>query len=336
MVDLAGGPGARGAEEGLMSGTSIDKPLVSVLLLCFRHERFVVEAIDGLLSQTYRPLEIFIYDDCSPDNTADVIMRELARRRPRPRCRISFTRNRQNMSAPATRRLALKRMCGDILFLSHGDDIMRPEMIEEMVGELRRSNVSLVTANAEYIDDSSRLLGRTFRDPNEPADGTLETLARDGSNACCFGATIGFEREVYDKFGFETDVLGTYDIIFPFYAHLLKGARFLNKVLLKYRVHSGNASLSLAAERADGPARLEVQERIYLSHLANALRMEEVLTQLRTQEPERYEIVAQQILPLVQVQLIEMAKKLMRTKRDAYWAKHACSMSSTDVLHTAG
>ena len=72
-------------------------------------------------------------------------------------------------------------------------------------GVLRKCNVSLVTANAEYIDDSSRLLGRTSRGLNEPADDSLETLARDGSNACCFGATIGFEREVYDKFGFETE-----------------------------------------------------------------------------------------------------------------------------------
>jgi hypothetical protein len=200
---------------------------------------------------------------------------------------------------------------------------------------LRISNVSLVTANAEYIDDGSRLLDRTFRDLSKPADDTLETLARDGSNACCFGAAIGFEREVYDKFGFDTDFLATYDIIFPFYAHLLKGARFLNKVLLKYRVHAGNASLSLAAERAKGPARFEVQERIYLCHLANALRMDEALTQLCAQEPARYEPIARRILPLVQTQLAEMAKKLMRTKREAYWAQGARLANSSNLLRTA-
>jgi glycosyltransferase involved in cell wall biosynthesis len=320
---------ARGGEEELMAGRNLvgstENPLVSVLLLCFRHEQFVAEAIDGLLGQTYSPLEILIFDDCSPDKTVDVITRKLAGRKTRHE--VSFARNCRNMSAPATRRLALKRMRGDIFFLSHGDDIMRPEMIEEMVRELRRSNVSLVTANAEYIDERSRPLFRTFRDLTGPADDTLETLARDGSNACCFGAAIGFDREVYDKFGFDTEILGTYDIIFPFYAYLFKGAKFFNKVLLKYRVHSGNASLSLAAEKAEGLAQLEVQERTYLCHLANALRMEEVLTQLRAQDPARYEPVAQRILPLVQTQL-------MRTKRDAYWAKSAQCVNSADVLDT--
>src|SRR5580704_2715421 len=113
-------------------------------------------------------------------------------------------------------------------------------------------DVSLVTANAYYIDENSSPLNRNFRDPTQPSDDSFETLARDGSNACCFGPAIGFEREVYDKFGYDTDFLGAYDIIFPFYAHLLKGAKFLNKVLLKYRVHSDNASLSLAWEKSEG------------------------------------------------------------------------------------
>ena len=309
------------AKKNLMSSRSVKTPLVSVLLLCYRQERFVAEAIDGVLSQTYSPLEIFIFDDCSPDNTAGVIRRKLAERETRHK--VSFTRNCKNMSASATRRLALNMMSGDIIFLSHGDDIMHPEMIEEIVREMQRSGVSLVTANAEYIDENSRLLNRTFCDPNVGADDSFERLARDGSNACCFGATIGFEREIYDKFGYDTDFLGAYDIIFPFYAHLLKGARFLNKVLLKYRVHSDNASLSLAWEKSDGPGRLEIEERIYDSHLAHALLMEEVLLRLQAQEPGRYVSVATKILPLLQIQLAEMAKKLVRTKRQAYGAKKA-------------
>jgi glycosyltransferase involved in cell wall biosynthesis len=312
--------------KDLMFGRSVDNPLVSVLLLCYRHEKFVAEAIDGVLSQTYSPLEIFIFDDCSPDHTADVVTRKLAERETRHK--VSFTRNCENMSASATRRLALGMMSGDIIFLAHGDDIMRPQMIEEIVRELRRGNVSLVTANAEYIDENSRPLNRTFRDPDVSSDDSFETLARDGSNACCFGATIGFEREIYDKFGYDTDFLGAYDIIFPFYAHLLKGARFLNKILLKYRVHSDNASLSLAWERSQGLERLQVEERIHHSHLAHALLMEEVLLRLQAQEPARYVPVATRILPLLQIQLAEMAKKLVRTKRQAYRAKKSNERSA--------
>jgi len=303
---------------GAMTG-SAGNPLVSVLLLCYRQEKFVAEAIDGVLNQTYSPLEILIFDDCSPDNTADVIGRKLAERPTRHR--VSFTQNRQNLSAAATRRLALTMTRGEIIFPSHGDDVMLPEMIKQIVAQMRRSNVSLVAANAEYIDENSRLLDRTFRDLNVLADDSFKTLARDGSNACCFGPTIGFEREVYEKFGYDTGFLDCFDIIFPFYAYLLKGAKFLNKVLLKYRVHSHNASLSLAWERAEGLARLDVEERICQSHLAHAVLMEEVLLRLEAQEPLRYSLLAKDILPLLQVQLAEMAKKLVRCRRAAYRAK---------------
>ena len=54
-------------------------PLVTVLLLTYRHENFIAEAIRGVLSQTYRPLEIIILDDASPDATPEVIAAELAR-----------------------------------------------------------------------------------------------------------------------------------------------------------------------------------------------------------------------------------------------------------------
>jgi glycosyltransferase involved in cell wall biosynthesis len=290
------------------------RPLISVILACYNHEKFVSEAVDGVLGQSYSPLEILIVDDCSPDNTAQIIERRLSQRATRHEVRL--IRNSQNLGGPEANRQALRMARGELLISAQGDDIMLPTMVEEMAAAWRDENVSLVTANGEYIDEESRSLNRTFRDPNAPADDSFETLARDGSNACSFGPAIAFEREIFTKFGWNTDFLGAYDIIYPFYAYLLKGAKFLNKVLVKYRVHGSNTSLSLAAEKADDHERLRVQERVYFGHLAHAVLMEEELTRLAAEEPERYVSVAERILPLLQIQLAEMAKKLVRTRRE--------------------
>jgi glycosyltransferase involved in cell wall biosynthesis len=288
-------------------------PLISVILLCHQHEKFVAEAVDGVLTQTYAPLELVIIDDGSSDRTAEIIEARIAIRPARHDAH--FVRNSQHMGPHAVTRLGLEMTKGEFVFVAHADDVMLPRMVEEIARVWRESRVSLITANAWYIDEESRLLNRSFHDPSRPADDSFETLARDGSNACCFGPGMGFERQVYRTFGWPPEYLGTHDIMCPYYAYLLKGAKFVGQPLVKYRVHEATMSLSLTAERSRERDRLAAQERMHYSHLAHALLMEEHLIRLCLQAPERFGPVGTRVIPLLQIQLAERARKLMRTKR---------------------
>jgi hypothetical protein len=131
---------------------------------------------------------------------------------------------------------------------------------------------------------------------------------------------MGFERTLYDTFGLPPGHLGAIDIMLPFYAYLLKGACFISKPLLKYRVHSQNTSMSLLMEKSDGIAKLMATERIYCGHLAHAVLMQEELSRLRAQMPARYSEIAQRISPLLTIQTIEMAKKLVKTRIELHAA----------------
>jgi glycosyltransferase involved in cell wall biosynthesis len=288
-------------------------PLITIVLLCYNQQEFVAEAVRGILKQTYFPLEIIIFDDCSADRTAEIIERTLAEYPDRPDVR--FIRNPQNMHSNMVVRTGLNMAKGEFIFVSCGDDVMLPNMVEAMVKVWLSEGVSLVTANAYYIDEDSRPLGRTFRDAGQPADDSFETLARDGANACCFGPAIGFERAIYEKFGWVPRYLRAYDIMYPFYAYLLKGARFIETPLHNYRVHANNTSLSLGAEKATVAEVAAIEEQMYLNHLAHAVMMEEVLDKLRSEEPRRYGPVAERIFPLLAIQMAEMSKKLIRSRR---------------------
>jgi glycosyltransferase involved in cell wall biosynthesis len=299
----------------MTAATTAEPPLISIILLCFNHARYIDEALDGVFAQTYLPLDIIIVDDCSSDRTADIIEARLARRR--ERSDIRFVRNECNMGHPIPAILGMAR--GSFIVIACGDDIMLPHMLERMAATWLDEKVSLVTANVTYIDENSNLLNRTARHPAAPADDSFETLARDGVNACCFGAAMGFERAICDTFGWPpTDFLGCSDIVLPFYAHLLNGARFINEPLLKYRVHSHNSSLSLAAEKATGEQLLLVQERICGTHLKHAILFDEELDRLRSESPARYADIADRIRPLAKVQIVERARKLVRTWRELH------------------
>jgi glycosyltransferase involved in cell wall biosynthesis len=291
-------------------------PLITVILGCYNQEAFVGEAIDGVFNQTYSPLDIVIVDDCSSDNTVEIIESRVAGHRRGSNVRL-IIRNSTNQGPMVWPQTVLNSVMGQFIMFTDGDDIMMPKMVAEMARVWIDEKVSLVTANANFIDEHSNSLNRTFRDPASPGDDSFVTLARDGSNDCCFGAAIGFERELYTTFGWPPAYLGAYDIMFPFYAYLLKGARFISKPLLNYRLHSRNDSLSLRAEIANPQERSTINERIYFSHLAHAVLMEEELRRLVAEAPERYGAVARRIVPLLTLQLAEMAKKLVHVSRQS-------------------
>ena len=49
------------------------KPSISVIMICNNHEKYIGEAIDSILSQTYTDFELIITDDGSTDNTINII-----------------------------------------------------------------------------------------------------------------------------------------------------------------------------------------------------------------------------------------------------------------------
>jgi glycosyltransferase involved in cell wall biosynthesis len=298
-----------------------EEPLISLILLCYNHEKFVAEALDSVLAQSYARLEIIIIDDCSSDRTADIITGQLAAHL--GRSQIPFVRNPRNRGGKVSIETGLNMTTGRFVLIVSGDDIMLPEMVGDMARVWIEQNVSLVAANAFLIDEHSNSLNRTFRDQNGRSDDSFETLARDGGNACCFGAAMGFEREIYTTFGWPPQYLGAFDIMLPYYAYLLRGARFIEKPLLRYRVHSGNTSLSLIEDKQDILARLVTREKIFFQHIAHALLMTDELARLSAEKPDRYAEIAKRIAPLLNVQTVEMARKLVRTRIELYEVRGA-------------
>jgi len=100
------------------------KPLISILLFAYKQESFIRDAIEGVLSQTYSPLEIIISDDCSPDNTFRV-MQDAVKNYTGPH-KIILNHNETNMGIAAHYDKLWNMSHGEIVIAAAGDDKSLP------------------------------------------------------------------------------------------------------------------------------------------------------------------------------------------------------------------
>lgn len=131
-----------------------NNPLVSVVIPSFNQGRFLAEAIESVLSQDYRPLEVIVMDGGSTDETSSV----LEAYRGRAEIRI-WSETDDGVVDAVNKGLAQAR--GEVLAIQSSDDAYLPGAISAAVESLRRNpDVALVFGEVELIDENSRVTGK--------------------------------------------------------------------------------------------------------------------------------------------------------------------------------
>lgn len=133
----------------------MDLPLVSVICLCYNHARFVREAVESVLQQTYPNLEIIVVDDASNDNSAGEI-RKLVVENPQIRF-LDLPQNLGNCKA-FNRGLALST--GKYVIDFATDDVMTPERVARQANLFEKLDPAygVVFSDAVYIDADGKEL----------------------------------------------------------------------------------------------------------------------------------------------------------------------------------
>lgn len=126
--------------------------LVSIIMPTYNCGRFIRESIDSVLAQTYQVWELIIVDDCSADNTAQVVSQYTDPR-------IHYLRNEQNMGAALTRNRALREAKGRYVAFLDSDDLWLPEKLEKQVAFMQQSGYSFTYHEYTEIDEASKPLG---------------------------------------------------------------------------------------------------------------------------------------------------------------------------------
>ena len=173
---------------------------ISVILTSFNHESFLAESIDSILSQTYTDYELFIVDDCSTDNSWEIIQ---SYHDPR----IHAIRHKTNWGAGGIEDVVKHYATGEFIAIAHSDDKWAPQKLEKQLAYLEAAPtytacftlVTLIDENGEPIADESHFYGKAFNQPNRTRFAWLRTAFYDGCKLC--HPTLLIRREAYATYG---------------------------------------------------------------------------------------------------------------------------------------
>ncbi len=222
---------------------------VSVIIPCYNQGKYVPEAINSVLNQTYDNIEIVIVNDGSTDNSSETIKSFADKYK-----NILFFDNKENKGVIYARNMAIMACCGDYILPLDADDTIEPTYIEKAVNILDQNpNVGIVYCKA-----------RRFGNENE-----YWALADfDKSNilyANCIFNTALFRKTDFIKVGMYKDYMKfgaeDYDLWLSFIEQGFEVYR-IDEILFNYRNYEEESRTTICLKNND-----KVQKELIKNHL---------------------------------------------------------------------
>jgi glycosyltransferase involved in cell wall biosynthesis len=227
---------------------------VSVVIPTYNSAAFVGAAVESALNQTHLPHEIFVVDDGSTDQTADVLSRFGL---------PVLVIRQENQGQSAARNNAIARATGDAIMFLDADDLLLPTCIEQSVKQLEIDpQVDVVYSDCYLIDSDAKRIG-VFSEIY-PADRPSGMIL--GQLGYCWSviniSSTLVRRTALRGLAFDGSLTRSGADDFDLWRQLAAKSKFryVDEVLACYRCHSGQMSATRIGDSLKGAA--EVQQRI--------------------------------------------------------------------------
>jgi glycosyltransferase involved in cell wall biosynthesis len=213
-------------------------PLLSVIIPAYDGERFIGEAIESVITQTYEPVELIVIDDGSRDRTAQVAASY-------PEVRLI---RRENGGPAAARNTGFEASSGELLAFHDQDDLMLPRKLEIQVRHLLENPDVLVnTGVGDFVVED----GATLPDWDRTvAPSIFEGL--DENTTIIDSISMVMWRSVFERIGpFDASIFAADDLDWLLRASEEGiGIERLDVPVLRRRIHHSNLSQDTETMRA--------------------------------------------------------------------------------------
>lgn len=201
--------------------------LVSIVMPSYNTGRFIVESIRSVMAQTYTNWELIIVDDCSTDDTMDVISGICSR--------IRVLQNTTNSGAAVSRNRALREARGKYIAFLDSDDLWAPDKLEKQIRFMEENGYDFTYTKYNEIDENGAALGVVVGGPAH--------IGKTGMyNYCWPGClTVMYNREVVGDIQI-ADIKKNND--YAMWLKIIRKAKchLLPEVLASYRKRTGSIS----------------------------------------------------------------------------------------------
>lgn len=214
----------------------------------YNTEKYVAEAIESILSQTFTDFEFIIVDDGSTDCTPEILDNYS-----KSDTRIRVIHNPVNRGPAACRNIGINNSHGDYIALMDADDISQPERLVTQAAYLDdHLNNYVVGCSVLKIDQTGKSTG-LWKLPNRDKVIRWHILFRSSRIFC--NPTLMLRREVFDRIGYFNESIYSHDDLelwTRFFDHQKLQLTNLSQKLLHYRVHQNSITRVAGDEQNTG------------------------------------------------------------------------------------
>ncbi|MFC1659815.1 glycosyltransferase family 2 protein, partial [Pseudomonadota bacterium] len=205
-------------------------PKISVIIPCYNAEKYLSEALDSIIKQTFKDIEIICVDDCSTDKTNTILQKYAKKDK-----RIKIFKNKKNTGIAGTLNLAISKTNPNSKYIARmdSDDIALPNRLKEQWNYMEK-NPDMDISGTWFKIFAFR--NEIIKLPTEHKD-----IVKRLFELCPFGhPTVIFRKSFIDKnnMTYRNVTSEDYDLWARCFVEYKAKFGNLNKVLLKYRIHS--------------------------------------------------------------------------------------------------
>ena len=221
-----------------MTGAVSLNKRVSVVIPLYNHENYIEQALESVITQSAKPLEIIVVDDGSGDASADKVRHAAAR------CPELVYWSQPNQGAHKAINAGVHRAQGEIVAILNSDDAFHPQRLEECLHVLDElPDVSVVATGLEFMDDSGRSIPNSWYERAKAffeKEGDL-SLALVNGNFIMTTSNLVIRRSVFEEIGYFSALRYAHDLDFMLRLVVRdKNFHLLDKALINYRMHATN------------------------------------------------------------------------------------------------
>ena len=213
--------------------------LVSIITPSFNSSKFITECIESVLNQTYKNWEMFIVDDCSDDNSKEIISTYSIKDK-----RIKPVFLEKNVGAAEARNVAIRQSKGKYVAFLDSDDLWNPEKLDKQLSFMKENKIAFSFSTYQFMSEDGKELTNIIIAPEKM---TYNSYLKNTIIGCL---TVIIDREKTGKFEMP-NIRSSHDM--ALWLLIMKrgfSAYGLDENLSKYRVvSSSNTSNKIKAAK---------------------------------------------------------------------------------------